>query len=89
MLFTPDWLCAGCASVHGRPPLVSAPGWREQVLPSAFAALASCTVAAAIVTGGLLVFHPGSGARLAALRTLVLCLVALALGWSGFALPSD
>jgi hypothetical protein len=69
--------------VHGRPPLVSAPGWREQVLPSAFAALASCTVAAAIVTGGLLVFHPGSGARLAALRTLVLCLVALALGWSG------
>ena len=70
-------------SMRGRSLLASAPGWREQALPLAFASLVTCAVTAAAVTAVLLIFHPGSGAQLAALRTLVLCLVALSLGWSG------
>ena len=61
----------------------SRPEWRQQAIRLTFATLAVYTVIAAVITAGLLVLPAINASRLAALRTLVICLAALALGWSG------
>jgi hypothetical protein len=48
-----------------------------------FAALAAWATFAAVITAGLMALPAAGAARVAALRTFVICLVALSLGWSG------
>lgn len=59
------------------------PQWSQKVLWLSFAALAAWATLAAVITAGLMALPAAGAARVAALRTLVICLVALSLGWSG------
>jgi hypothetical protein len=58
-------------------------GRLQQVLQLILASLATCTLTAAAISAGLLLFLSIDPARLAALRTLVICLVTLGLSWCG------
>lgn len=80
------WMAAGftllCYAMVWRPVHGPAPPSLERMLRLIFAALAVYTIAALAVAAALLV-HPLGAATLAAVRTLVLCLMAVALAWSG------
>jgi hypothetical protein len=58
-------------------------GWPQRVLQLILASFATCSVTSAGVAAGLLLLPAIDPPRLAALRTLVICLVAPALGWCG------
>lgn len=80
------WMTAAftlaCYAIACRPMREPAPQRLERSLRLIFAALAAYTVAAVALAAVRLV-QPLGGARLAAVRTLVLCMTAISLAWSG------
>ena len=60
-----------------------APPWQHAIIALAFATLAAGAALALALTAGLSAFPATGPARVAAVRTFVICLLVLALGWSG------
>jgi hypothetical protein len=86
----PVWVAGASALVSygvvrrlGRPLRKQEPKWPEQALQVAFAFLCAYAAMAATVAAALLALPAITAARLAGLRTLVICLSAVLMGWIG------
>lgn len=65
------------------PQIEFGPRWPRKVLRLVLAAMAACTLLSLAITAGLAALGAVDPPRLASLRTLALCLLALALAWIG------
>jgi hypothetical protein len=83
----PVWLAASfilvCYALVWSQAWPQQPNWPQQAARLIFAALATFIIVASAISAGLLLLPAITSRQLAGLRTLAICLLALALGWCG------